>query len=129
MNSIGERLTAERNRLGLNQGEMAERGGVQRTAQSNYERGTRMPDAAYLAALAQHGVDVLFIVTGQPTPVPEKDMNLYGDAWEVLDRTLQENKKNMPAEKKRQAAEALFEAVRSGEGSAQSLATLLIKAA
>lgn len=129
MNSIGERLTAERNRLGFNQGEMAERGGVQRTAQSNYERGARVPDAAYLAAIAQAGADVLFIVTGTPTPAVDEDMRLYGDAWEVLDRTLQENKKNMPAEKKRQAAEALFEAVRSGEGSAQSLAALLIKAA
>lgn len=108
---------------------MAERGGVQRTAQSNYERGARVPDAAYLAAIAQAGADVLFIVTGTHTPAVDEDMRLYGDAWEVLDRTLQENKKNMPAEKKRQAAEALFEAVRSGEGSAQSLAALLIKAA
>lgn len=128
MNSIGERLREERTRLGMNQGDMAQHGGVQRTAQSNYERGDRVPDAAYLTLVAEAGVDVLYVVTGERRPGVD-ELRLYGDAWEVLDRTLQENKKNMPPEKKRQAAEALFDAVRSGEGSAQSLATLLIRAA
>lgn len=128
MNSIGERLRSERSRLGMNQDELAKVGGVQRSAQSNYERGDRSPDAAYLALVAAAGVDVLYVVTGEKKPTMN-ELALYGDAWEALDRTLQDSKKNMPAEKKRQAAEALYEAIRSGEGNAQSLATLLIRAA
>lgn len=129
MNSIGERLTAERNRLGFNQGEMAERGGVQRTAQSNYERGARVPDAAYLAAIAQAGADVLFIVTGVPTPAVDEDIRLYGDAWESLDRALQTSGRQMPSDKKRLAAWALFQAVKEGDGEVGRLAELVINAA
>lgn len=34
-------------------------------AQLKYESGTRSPDAAYLAALAAAGVDILYVLTGQ----------------------------------------------------------------
>lgn len=64
MNAIGGRLREERDRLDLSQDEMAERGGVKRAAQSNYERGDRCPDAQYLAALSVAGLDVQYVVTG-----------------------------------------------------------------
>ncbi|MDR3429701.1 helix-turn-helix domain-containing protein [Silvimonas sp.] len=64
MSSIGERLKNERKRLGMNQAEFAALGGVQRTAQSNYEIDGRAPDAIYLAAITQAGVDVLYVLTG-----------------------------------------------------------------
>lgn len=64
MGSIGERLKVERQRLDLNQTEMGELGGVLKQAQIKYEKGERFPDAAYLAAIAQQGADVQFIVTG-----------------------------------------------------------------
>lgn len=62
--TFGSRLIAERERLGLSQGEMYAISGASRRAQFNYERGVRLPDVGYLAALAQRGFDILYLVTG-----------------------------------------------------------------
>ncbi|MBC2660011.1 helix-turn-helix transcriptional regulator [Pseudomonas sp. MSSRFD41] len=67
---IGERLKEERARLGFNQAEFAAFAGVAKTSQFNYEKGERSPDAAYLAAVAEKGVDILYVVTGERRPVP-----------------------------------------------------------
>ncbi|MFA7269846.1 MAG: hypothetical protein WC073_10920 [Sterolibacterium sp.] len=64
MNTIGERLREERERFGMNQTVFGSLGGVQKQAQLKYEKDDRAPDAAYLAAIAQGGVDVLYIITG-----------------------------------------------------------------
>ena len=40
-------------------------------AQENYEKGERFPDAAYLAAVAAHGANVLYVVTGERKAVGE----------------------------------------------------------
>ncbi len=66
--NIGERLKEERVRLGYNQADFAAIAGVAKTSQFNYEKGERSPDAAYLAAVAERGVDVLYVVTGARTP-------------------------------------------------------------
>jgi transcriptional regulator with XRE-family HTH domain len=58
-------LKEERQRLGYGLEAMALLGGVSRKSQVNYENGTSNPDAAYLAMVARHGVDVLFVVTGE----------------------------------------------------------------
>ncbi|HCF0970782.1 TPA: helix-turn-helix transcriptional regulator [Pseudomonas aeruginosa] len=68
---IGERLRDERVRLGFNQSEFAAFAGVAKTSQFNYEKGDRSPDAAYLAAVAEKGVDILYVVTGQRSPTAE----------------------------------------------------------
>ena len=68
MLNIGERLKEERVRLGYNQGDFAAIAGVAKTSQFNYEKGERSPDAAYLAAVAEKGVDVLYVVTGERKP-------------------------------------------------------------
>ncbi|KAF1072680.1 MAG: hypothetical protein GAK45_00115 [Pseudomonas citronellolis] len=68
MLKIGERLKEERVRLGYNQTDLAGLAGVAKTSQFNYEKGERSPDAAYLAAIAAVGVDVLYVVTGQRVP-------------------------------------------------------------
>ncbi len=64
MSGIGDRLREERERLGLSQGAFGELGGVKANAQGNYEKGDRFPDAAYLASVAEQGVDVLYVITG-----------------------------------------------------------------
>lgn len=69
MLNIGERLKEERVRLGYNQADFAAFAGVAKTSQFNYEKGDRSPDAAYLAAVAGKGVDVLYVVTGERTPL------------------------------------------------------------
>jgi transcriptional regulator with XRE-family HTH domain len=67
--TIGERLKEERSRLGLSQTDLGAAGGVGKTTQINYEKGTGTPDAKYLAAVEELGVDVLYVVTGRRVPV------------------------------------------------------------
>src|SRR5690554_949322 len=69
MVSIGENLRAERERLGLTQEALADAVGVTTKTQGMYERDQRSPNAEYLAALANAGADVLYVITGQRTPV------------------------------------------------------------
>lgn len=64
MNTIGKRLREEREQLGKSQTEFGTLGGVLKGAQINYEQDKRQPDAAYLAAIAAAGADVLYILTG-----------------------------------------------------------------
>ncbi|WP_150642136.1 helix-turn-helix domain-containing protein [Pseudomonas fluorescens] len=73
--SVGDRLREERTRLDLKQEDLALVGGKNRNTQGSYERGTRNPDTAYLAAVAGLGVDVLYVVTGTRTPVPIVDLS------------------------------------------------------
>ena len=61
---IGVRLRIERRRLGLTQREFGKRGGVEPNAQSRYERGDRFPNSTYFVAVADLGVDLLFVLTG-----------------------------------------------------------------
>ncbi|WP_268796497.1 helix-turn-helix domain-containing protein [Pseudomonas huanghezhanensis] len=70
MSGIGVRLKEERERLGLSQKAFGEIGGVEANAQGKYENGHRAPKADYLAAVAGAGVDVLYVLTGNRTPVP-----------------------------------------------------------
>ncbi|MBP7242930.1 helix-turn-helix transcriptional regulator [Amaricoccus sp.] len=67
--SIGTRLRSERRRLGLGQEAFGALGGVGRASQVGYEADRRAPGADYLAGIAAHGVDVLYVVTGRRTPV------------------------------------------------------------
>ncbi|PKF27415.1 MULTISPECIES: helix-turn-helix domain-containing protein [Pseudomonas] len=66
--AIGYRLKEERSRLGISQTDLAQVGGVGKTTQINYEKGERSPDASYLAAVAEIGVDVLYVVCGERKP-------------------------------------------------------------
>jgi transcriptional regulator with XRE-family HTH domain len=78
--SIGKRLREERERAGMSQTEaahIAERAGAAgatRQSQALYEKGKRVPDAAYLSAVQRAGYDVLYILTGlhseDPAPAP-----------------------------------------------------------
>ena len=80
MVDFGNRLKEERKRLGLNQSEIAEHGGVSLQAQFRYEKGERMPDAAYLAGIAKAGADIQYIITGiragQAEPLTQEEAAL-----------------------------------------------------
>ena len=69
MVTIGKRLKSERLRLGLSQTAFALAGGVSKLSQVRYEKGERYPDGAYLQRISGIGVDVLYVLTGQKTPV------------------------------------------------------------
>lgn len=68
MSGIGARLRQERERLGLSQRAFGETGGVEANAQGKYESGERTPKGDYLAAVAELGVDVLYVLLGRKTP-------------------------------------------------------------
>lgn len=63
--TIGDRIRAERKRLGLSQAAFAIQVGIHRRTQVNYESGERKPDTDYLAALAAAGGDVGYVLTGE----------------------------------------------------------------
>jgi transcriptional regulator with XRE-family HTH domain len=69
MDEFSARLRQERRRMKLNQAEFATLGGVQKQAQFQYEKGMRRPNSDYLAAISAAGVDVLYLLTGQPSTV------------------------------------------------------------
>ena len=69
MIGIGSRLREERERLKLTQRAFGDIGGVEPNAQGKYESGERAPKADYLAAVAAHGVDVLYVLTGRREPL------------------------------------------------------------
>lgn len=86
----------------MSQSDLAEIAGIEgakgatRQSQALYEKGERMPDAAYLAAIAKAGIDVKYVITGSrgfsPPPIPalldeEKVLvQVYRDAPTALRR-------------------------------------------
>lgn len=61
----GDRIKEERERLGFNQADFAALAGATRKTLFNWESGAASPNAAALAAWAEAGLDVLYVVTGQ----------------------------------------------------------------
>ncbi len=127
-----ERLKSERKRLGISQDELAEVAGVTRKSVVNYESGFRVPDATFLAKIAQVGADVTYILTGVRTgeepPLPNKGMRGYPEVGaeevlesvEILARSLITLKAKVPFEKLselvRVTAESFADEERKKEG-------------
>lgn len=59
------RLKAARETKSLNQKDFAELGGVGKTSQVQYEAGNSAPSIDYLYRLADHGVDIGYLLTGR----------------------------------------------------------------
>lgn len=111
--SINARLAEERERLGLSQERLGAVAGVSRNSQANYEKGKRMPDAAYLEALAGAGADVQYVITGQRAITADQlanDLKRLSDAWETLELALEATGRTLTPAKKRKAADALYAA-------------------
>lgn len=81
--TIAERLKEERERLGLSQSAFGQLGGVGRTTVVAWEGATAFPNAAFLEAVAEVGLDVGYVVTGardyEPPPA------LSSEERELLD--------------------------------------------
>ena len=65
LNEFADRLRATRKRMGLNQADFASLGGVVMNSQNRYEAAATEPSMSYLANLAQSGVDVGYLLSGQ----------------------------------------------------------------
>lgn len=97
MGTVGERLRQERSLLGMSQSEFAAIAGQSKKSQMRYESDERSPDAEYLSALAQHDIDVLYILTGErrsglPSPsaaiLPTRLRERLRDAIEAIEEGL-----------------------------------------
>lgn len=65
MTSFGSRLKTERQRLGLTQVELADAGDVSKNTQLAYEADDNSPTAKYLMAVAEKGVDLQYLFSGE----------------------------------------------------------------
>jgi transcriptional regulator with XRE-family HTH domain len=79
------RLRAARIALKLSQTELAKLGNISRVSQSLYETGERSPDARYLQAVADHGIDVGWVLTGEITRGLEEFRGMAVRAFVALD--------------------------------------------
>lgn len=82
--NIGRRLKEERERLGMNQTGFAAIAGASKHAQINWEKGEATPNANALAAWAEKGLDVLYVVTGSrsftpPSPTSSEHQTIIRD--------------------------------------------------
>jgi transcriptional regulator with XRE-family HTH domain len=75
MKDLGSRLKEARKRLGLSQQEFGAIGGVEANAQGKYESGERIPRSDYLAGLKKEGIDVLYILSGEKTPMASESLS------------------------------------------------------
>lgn len=89
MSGIGSLLRQERERLGLSQKAFGVIGGVEANAQGKYENGDRAPKADYLSRVAERGVDVLYVLTGTPTPTLVDNLSQIEEKVLVSYRVLQ----------------------------------------
>lgn len=86
--TFGERLVAERKRLGLSATDVFEATGLHRNTQSAYENDKKLPDADYLKQLHTLGFDVLYLVVGTDCadlqPVLGDEERLVLQAYQAL---------------------------------------------
>lgn len=79
-----ERLREERERLGLNQTAFAAVVGATRKTLFNWESGAGSPTAEALEAWARHGLDPLYVITGQRAGGVKPAPTLSADEEELL---------------------------------------------
>lgn len=79
--TFGARLREERERLGMSQPAYAAIAGTTKQTLFSWESGKTAPDGFQLAALADEGTDVLYVITGQHDPATPR---LTADEQELL---------------------------------------------
>lgn len=118
--SIGERVKAERERLGHSQEEFASAAGVHRNTQAKYEKGEGAPDANYLAAIESIGADISYIVTGEKSQLVSREDSLQRECdliysiVEGLETSLGKQGRKLSPSKKAEVVSVLY---RSGKDS------------
>lgn len=118
MVSFCERLRAERTRLGLNQTDFAALADVTKKTQMLYEAGDRVPDAHYMAAIANAGADMYYIITGQKIIVPTQasawapiDSEKLGRIIEMLETAAKQAGRRWPPKKLAEVAAEIYNAL------------------
>ena len=104
--SIGQRLREVREARELSQTELADIAaaagvpGTTRQSQAKYEKGLQSPSAAYLAALAAHGIDIKYVITGITAEAHER-LSLLQHAVEIV------GQRDLPVDQSREPVQRL----------------------
>ncbi|WP_370314707.1 helix-turn-helix domain-containing protein [Thalassolituus sp.] len=86
--TIGARLKAERERLGLTQPAIAKVAGTTKKSQIDYEKGTTSPKADYLLAVSQAGVDLMYVLTGKRSDVVSQSADRSQPTIRITDKEI-----------------------------------------
>lgn len=98
---IGTRLAEERERLNLKQPAFAALGGAKTRTLQDWERGIAVPGAEFLPTVRQHGVELLYVLTGTRTPADD------GSSLTAEERALVDNYQHADEEGRAAARRAL----------------------
>lgn len=110
--NIGDRLKAERERLGHSQDQWASVTGIHRNTQVKYEKREGSPNAEYLAAIQCIGADINFIITGEKSiyreSSPDFECPIISAIIEQLEIILNKNNQVLSPQKKAPAVVILY---------------------
>ena len=118
-NTVGDRLRIFREHLNLTQAQLAEVLQTSTTGLQQNERDKALPGGKLLIALYQRGLNINWLLSGDEDEgmfiggLPKNgfsshDLQLYGDALEVIELYLEKTKKTMSPANKRKAVDALY---------------------
>ena len=114
LQEFGGRLAATRTRLQLTQDEMADRLGVSKRSYCAYEAGDTSPNAKILAALAECGIDMAYLLTGRhfPLAVGKESLNeeLLSQVIDGLEKLLAQTNRKLTPSAKAQQITAIYSA-------------------
>lgn len=125
MEDLGARLKRVRGMFDLTQSQLAEKTGSSAAALGQYEKGEKIPGGKALAGLAQSGVNINWLLTGQGSPKEislEEKLQILTGVISSVDSFLNNAKKHnlliLDSEKKNKWIVALYEDFlkKSGDG-------------
>lgn len=105
--TIGGRLRSERTRLGYNIRDFAEKAGVSKSTQGNYENDISIPDSNYLNQISAIGAEIFWIMRGseEDDDVRDKRVALYPpeirefvENYQLCPESVQESLRTIAAE-------------------------------
>jgi transcriptional regulator with XRE-family HTH domain len=96
----GHRLREERLRLGMSQDQLGTIARQSRKSVLRYESEERAPDAHFLEAIAAHGADVLYILTGRREQPAIEHIKTLTAAIEIIEEALAKRRATLPPAKK-----------------------------
>jgi len=126
--SIGARLKEERKRLCMAIPAFAAIAGVGKNTFIDWQNDASSPPAAKLAALAEAGLDVLYVVTGQRPQASQPgldDRNRLIAAVEAVEEGLAEVRRKLPPKKRAELIIAAYDLITEPEQSRANVVNLV----
>ena len=106
---LGTRLREERRRLGLTQAALAAVAGISTATQVGYEGGATDPGASYLLKIAEAGVDVCWVLTGQRVDWRGFDIGMLIEIVQAVDEWAATRNKMTTAEQREHLVRVIYE--------------------